>query len=123
MRLPIIILSGLFFLIGCASMAGSSSSSHNATVSQAQPQGTEMALMNVIVEQAFMIEALQGEIAALQEGGAKYGYVYAVRQGESLWRIAEEVLGDPYKWMTIYTMNVWMGDPDLIYPHQILVLP
>ena len=87
-------------------------------------------LWTMIVDQAFIIEArgfiieaLQAEIIALKDDGADYGYVYEVKSGQSLWIIADEVLGDPYKWVTIHTMNYWMGDPDMIYPSQMLLLP
>ncbi len=81
-------------------------------------------LWDLAAEQAFIIEALKGEIIALQESGGDYGYVYEVEAGQSLWIIADEVLGDPYRWITIYTLNnYWMDDPDLIYPRQILLLP
>ena len=112
-----------FVLAGCASV-----NADRPTDTGSPPQATEANaqdgdLMAIIVEQAFMIEALQGEIIALQEGGADYGFVYEVEPGQSLWMIADDVLGDPYKWMTIYTMNYWMRDPDLIYPFQVLILP
>ena len=77
-----------------------------------------------IETQALIIEALQGEIIALQEGGAEYGYTYTVEAGQSLWMIADNILGDPYMWVAIYSTNCFLMDnPDMIYPHQVLILP
>ncbi len=83
----------------------------------------ENVLMDMVFEQALMIEALQGELLAYQENDADYGYVYEVEAGQSLWMIADNILGNPYKWVTIYTMNPWVVDPNLIYPYQVLILP
>ncbi len=107
----------IILLVGCASVAA------DRPAPPAASGMNEYELMTMVVDQALMIEALQGELIALQEGGADYGFVYEVEEGQSLWMIADNILGDPYKWMTIYTMNPWMGDPDLIYPYQVLILP
>ncbi|MEG1904893.1 MAG: LysM peptidoglycan-binding domain-containing protein, partial [Bacteroidales bacterium] len=50
---------------------------------------------------------------------------YTVVPGDCLWYIAEEQLGDPYRWPEIYEMNrdVIGGNPDLIYPGQVYTLP
>ena len=110
-------------LVGCGATAASqpAQAETNAVDLIIFEEIDEMLVM--VVEQAFMIEALKGEIIALQEDGADYGYVCEVQPGESLWTIANDVLGDPYKWMTIYTMNYWIKDPNLIYPYQVLLLP
>ena len=113
----------VLFLAGCAAVSADRPTGAGQAPPVAVTSDTEAEYLAMIIEQAFMIEALQGEIIALQEGGADYGYVYEVEPGQSLWMIADEVLGDPYKWMTIYTMNYWMGNPDLIYPFQVLILP
>ena len=108
-------------LVGCASAVA------DQQVSVSDPVDievtNELEFWDIIAEQALIIEALQAEIIALQEDGANYGYVYEVQEGESLWLIADSVLGDPYRWITIYTMNYWMDNPDLIYPRQVLLLP
>ena len=111
----------VLLLVGCASAVS------DQQVSVTDPVDTkvmnELEFWDIIAEQDLIIEALQAEIIALQEDGADYAYVYEVQEGESLWVIAGDVLGDPYKWITIYTMNYWMVDPNLIYPHQVLLLP
>lgn len=48
-----------------------------------------------------------------------------VLKGESLWSIAEEIYGDPYKWINIYEQNkdVIGEDPGTIYRGQFLEIP
>ena len=112
----------LFLLVGCATVAADRPASATTPLSS-EVSLDENVLMDMVVEQALMIEALQGELIALQEGAADYGYVYEVEAGQSLWMIADNILGNPYKWVTIYTMNPWVVDPNLIYPYQVLILP
>lgn len=119
----------MLLLTGCASVvADQPGVNESAAVAESQEAGTipaeMMELLDLLANQELMIEALQGEIAALQEGGADYGYVYEVRPGQSLWIIADEIYGDPYRWVTIYSMSCFLMDsPDLIYPGQVLLLP
>ena len=108
----------MLLLVGCGAAVAD-----QPTPAPTQGGMSEMDFWDIIADQALIIEALQGEIIALQESGGDYGYVYEVQPGQSLWIIADEVLGDPYRWMTIYTMNYWMGDPNMIYPRQVLLLP
>lgn len=46
-----------------------------------------------------------------------------VRQGDSLWKIAVTHYGNGAKCQCIATANSALGDPDQIYPGQVLVLP
>jgi len=49
---------------------------------------------------------------------------FVVRPGDYLWRIADELYGDPYRWVEIYEANqdlIW--DPDLIRPGWELRIP
>jgi nucleoid-associated protein YgaU len=46
-----------------------------------------------------------------------------VRQGDSLWKIAVIHYGNGTDWQCITTANSILGDPDQIYPGQVLVLP
>ncbi len=51
---------------------------------------------------------------------------YTVMKGDYLWKIAakEDIYGNPYAWMRIYTSNLdQIKDPDLIYPNQVLAIP
>jgi len=47
--------------------------------------------------------------------------IYVVERGDYLWKISgkQEIYGDPYQWIRIYTYNRdQIQDPDLIYPDQ-----
>ncbi|MCB6610158.1 LysM peptidoglycan-binding domain-containing protein [[Clostridium] symbiosum] len=49
---------------------------------------------------------------------------YTVQGGDSLWKIAKKTLGDGSRWSEIYNLNTdKIGNPDLIYPGQVLTLP
>jgi nucleoid-associated protein YgaU len=50
---------------------------------------------------------------------------YLVVKGDWLSKIAEDVTGDPTKWTKIYEANkdAMLKDANLIYPHQVLVIP
>ena len=50
---------------------------------------------------------------------------YLVVKGDWLSKIAENVTGDPTKWTKIYEANkdMMLQDANLIYPHQVLVIP
>lgn len=50
---------------------------------------------------------------------------YTVKSGDSLWKIAQNVLGDGSRWREIYDMNkgVIGSNPDLIYAGQVYNLP
>jgi len=57
--------------------------------------------------------------------------VYVIVEGDSLWRIAEEHLGDPQRWKEIYELNRFrvqpdgdvLTDPEIIRPGWTLALP
>ena len=49
---------------------------------------------------------------------------YVVKKGDSLWRIAGKVYGNPLKWTRIYRANKdKIKNPNRIYTNQILVIP
>lgn len=50
---------------------------------------------------------------------------YTVVKGDSLWKISKQFYGDGSKWQGIYSANksVIGGNPNLIYPGQMLVIP
>lgn len=41
---------------------------------------------------------------------------YVVKKGDTLWDIAEYYFRDPHKWMKIWERNLYITNPDLIYP-------
>ena len=67
--------------------------------------------------------------AAMQQarsaGNAPTGGSYTVVSGDCLWKIAKQFYGDGGKWSVIYNANksVIGGNPNLIYPGQVLTIP
>lgn len=67
--------------------------------------------------------------AAMQQtraaGNEPSGGSYTVVKGDCLWKIAKQYYGDGSKWGTIYNANksVIGGNPNLIYPGQVLTIP
>ncbi len=52
------------------------------------------------------------------------GTFVVVQPGNSLWRLARRVYGSGFRYTVIYGANKdQIGDPDLIYPGQVFVLP
>ncbi len=41
---------------------------------------------------------------------------YVVKKGDTLWDIAQEYFADPEKWLKIWEQNLYVSNPDLIYP-------
>jgi len=51
------------------------------------------------------------------------GRTHTVKRGDTLWDIAQQYLGDPFKWPEIYRRNAALvQDPNLIYPDQLIVI-
>lgn len=50
---------------------------------------------------------------------------YRIVKGDSLWKIAEQQLGDPFRWTELYQLNKASigSNPDLIYPNVVLKMP
>jgi len=41
---------------------------------------------------------------------------YVVKKGDTLWDIADYFFKDPWKWLKIWEHNLYITNPDLIYP-------
>jgi nucleoid-associated protein YgaU len=52
------------------------------------------------------------------------GKIYVVKKGDSLWKIAKSVYGNPLKWKAIYKANKKkIKKPNLIYVNQEFIIP
>ena len=64
----------------------------------------------------------QADTLTLPEGATKddlkpdFPQPYIVKKGDTLWDIAEHFFKDPYKWIKIWEKNLYISNPDLIYP-------
>jgi len=47
---------------------------------------------------------------------APFPQPYIVKKGDTLWGIAAHYFRDPHKWMKIWEHNLYISNPDLIYP-------
>ena len=48
---------------------------------------------------------------------------YDIVRYDNLWNIAEDYLGDGFAWESIWELNQYIKNPDLIYPDDILIIP
>jgi hypothetical protein len=64
---------------------------------------------------------LSAVILAAAAAGAES--THEVRTGDTLWDISRHYYGDSFKWPMIWKDNVFINDPDLIYPKEKLHIP
>ena len=70
---------------------------------------------------ALMAPAVLGAQDAATDAGDR---THVVREGDTLWDIARQYLGDPFLWPEIYRLNTAVvEDPHWIYPGETLRLP
>jgi nucleoid-associated protein YgaU len=66
----------------------------------------------------------EGTATASLEGAMPEMETVIIKRGDNLWRIARAAWGRGIRWSTIYQANTdQIGDPDLIYPGQVFVMP
>lgn len=59
--------------------------------------------------------------AASAQGGEPQ--THTVKKGDTLWDLAQQYLGDPFRWPEIYRRNQsTIQDPNLIYPDQVIII-
>ncbi len=77
----------------------------------------------VLSEMQDKLATIEGKIAQLRANLPKADFdEYTVVKGDYLWKISgkQDIYGDPYQWMRIYTYNRdQIKDPDLIYANQL----
>ena len=87
---------------------------------QEQSTGTAASSPQAAVpQQNVQTEPAPAPAAASPEQSGKY----VIRQGDTLWDIANAFYRDPFLWPLIWKSNPSVNDPDLIYPGNTLVVP
>jgi nucleoid-associated protein YgaU len=71
---------------------------------------------NLIIPDVKSKEPTIGEVSSINSKNHTISY------GETLWSIAQNVYGDPYKWIKIAEFNN-ISNPDLIFPNTFLLIP
>ncbi len=94
---------------------------------QAKLDEAKKSPFSVMSDNAKMISAIQSMIDQIREKGkAAVPPSYTVTRGDCLWKIAgkDDIYGDPYAWMRIYTSNKeQIKDPNLIFVNQVFNIP
>jgi hypothetical protein len=85
--------------------------------------------MSVTSRRLVGVLVVLGSLAApawAADGGAPAGPTegsYVVKAGDTLWRIARDVLNDPSRWRAVWEENRFITDPNRIFPGDTLWLP
>ena len=70
------------------------------------------------------IEELLSACTLGRIGCSVEGKTYVVRQGDTLWAIAQQLYGDPYKYKRLFEANPRvLAAPEHIFPGQVLRVP
>lgn len=69
---------------------------------------------------ALLLASLMPALAAAQGGEPR---THTVKAGDTLWDLAQQYLGDAFRWPEIYRRNQsTIQDPNLIYPDQVIII-
>ena len=66
---------------------------------------------------------MSGQASASPLGVPAGGEAYVVKKGDTLWGIAKNLFEDPFLWPRIAEHNLFIKDPNRIYPGDTLALP
>lgn len=90
-----------------------------------RPDATAMAAVATARPVAFTAPATPPPAARQPVAGVPGTVPYTVMRGDSLWKIAEKLLGDPLRYTEIAALNAQVlgGEPDFIAPPMVLLLP
>jgi len=78
---------------------------------------------SLVASLALLVVALSpAPVTAQVELNPSHPDTYTVQHGDTLWGIAGRFLQDPWRWPQIWDANQEVGNPDLIYPGDVLQL-
>lgn len=63
---------------------------------------------------------LAGSAFAASNNQDGQGFYYTVQEGDTLWSISEKFANSPWEWPELWSNNVYLDDPNKIYPGQVL---
>ena len=85
--------------------------------------GTKILNVVLIEDEAGTVQAAE-ESGAERKGEPENAGSYTVVSGDSLWKIAKQLLGNGNRWQELYDLNRdKISNPNLIHPGQVLTIP
>lgn len=85
--------------------------------------GTKIMNFVLIEDEAETVQAAE-ESGAERKGEPENAGSYTVVSGDSLWKIAKQLLGNGNRWQELYDLNRdKISNPNLIHPGQVLTIP
>lgn len=85
--------------------------------------GTKIMNFVLVEDQAGTVQAAE-ESGTERKGEPENAGSYTVVSGDSLWKIAKQLLGNGNRWQELYDLNRdKISNPNLIHPGQVLTIP